>query len=385
MNYELIPHSPFPPGVKTPGYPHSPSLNRRKFLTRVAALSGLSLTGCGWRLADVRATNTTVGPRDQLSVYTWAQYTDKELLTTFSTQTGIKVLVDVYDSNDVMLAKLQAGGGGAYSVIYPSDYMVQKMADKGLLKEINHAHLVGLNNLLPRFQNPTYDPHNRYSIPFAWGTTGLIFNSEILKTPPEDWDYLWQNQEQLSKRMTLVNDVREVMGAVLRMLGYSYNSQNENEIKQAYEKLRLLKPAIAAFETDAWRNQILAGDLLLAMCYSGDGVKITQEYPKLKYVIPKSGSSLWTDTIVVPKTAPNSDGAYAWINFILQPEVAAQMTQRLSIATPNGAGFDLLPKKVQNNSSLFPPTSVLEKCQRITPLGKMEEVYERYWTELTSG
>ncbi|MFN9939509.1 MAG: extracellular solute-binding protein, partial [bacterium] len=123
------------------------------------------------------------------------------------------------------------------------------------------------------------------------------------------------NQEQLYKRMTLLNDVREVMGATLKMLGYSYNSQNATEIKAAYEKLRSLKPAIAAFDTDAWQNQILAGDLLLAMCYSADGVKISKENPKLKYVIPRSGSSLWTDTIVIPKTAPNIPGAYSWINF----------------------------------------------------------------------
>jgi len=366
------------------GSGESIKMTRRKFLTGVAVLSGLSLTGCGWRLGNVRATATTIGSRDQLDLYTWTQYTDRELLTTFTTQTGIKVLADVYDSNDVMLAKLQAGGGGAYSVIYPSDYMVKKMADKGLLREINRDRLIGLDNLLPRFQNPTYDPNNRYSMPFSWGTTGLIYNSEILKTPPEDWDYLWQNQAQLSKRMTLLSDVREVIGAVLRMLGYSYNSQNENEIKQAYDKLKVLKGAIAAFDTDAWRNQIVAGDLLLAMCYSADGVKISQEYPKFKYVIPKSGSSLWTDTIVMPKTAPNADGAYAWINFLLQPEVAAQISQRLSIATPNRAGFDLLPKKIQDNSSLFPPESLLEKCERITPLGDIEQVYERYWTELTS-
>ncbi|MFH7028580.1 MAG: PotD/PotF family extracellular solute-binding protein [Heteroscytonema crispum UTEX LB 1556] len=359
-------------------------IKRRQFLKGVATLSSLSLAGCGWRLADVRANSTIKGSRDQLDIYTWTQYTDRELLQTFTTQTGIKVLADVYDSNDVMLAKLQAGGGGTYSAIYPSDYMVKKMVELGLLTELKRDRLIGLENLFPRFQSPTYDPNNRYSIPFSWGTTGLVYNSEILKTPPEDWEYLWQNQEQLKKRMTLINDVREVMGAVLRMLGYSYNSQNENEIKQAYEKLKALKPAIAAFDTDAWRNQILAGDLILAMCYSADAVKITKENPKLKYVIPRSGSSLWTDTIVIPKTAPNLDGSYAWINFMLQPEVAAQISDRLSIATPNRAGFEQLPKKIHDNTNLFPPESLLEKCERITPLGKFEEVYERYWTELTS-
>lgn len=361
-----------------------PLIKRRQLLKGVAALSSLSLAGCGWRLAQVRANSTTSGQRDQLYIYTWTQYTDNQLLKTFSTQTGMKVLADVYDSNDVMLAKFQASGGGTYSIIYPSDYMVQKMVNKDLLTEINHDRLIGLENLFPRFYNPSYDPKNRYSIPFNWGTTGLIYNSEKIKDAPKDWEYLWQNQEKLKKRITLINDVREVMGATLRMLGYSYNSKNEAEIKEAYEKLKLLKPAIARFDTDAWQNQILAGDLLLAMCYSADAVRISQENPKLKYVIPQSGSSLWTDTIVIPKTAPNLAGAYAWINMILQPEVAAQISERLNVSTPNSAGFEQLPKRIQNNANLFPSESLLANCERITPVGQFEEVYERYWTELTS-
>ena len=358
---------------------------RRKFFQEAAAaFSGLMIAGCGWRLADMRRANSTTSERDQLNVYTWSQYTDRELLQSFSDQTSIKVAASVYDANEVMLAKLRAGGGGNYSVIYPSDYMVQKMISLGLLTQLNPERLIGLDNLFPNFQNPTYDPNNRYSIPFGWGTTGLIYNSEILSPPPEDWEYLWQNQNKLQKRMTLLNDVREVMGAVLRMLGYSYNSKNENEIKQAYEKLKSLKPAIAAFDTDAWRNQILAGDLLLAMCYSSDAVKITRENPKLKYITPKSGSSLWTDTIAIPSTSPNVDGAYAWINFMLQPQVAAQMSKRLGVATPNLEGYKQLPEELQNNTSLFPSESIIEKCERLAPVGDLEAVYEGYWTRLTS-
>ena len=358
--------------------------NRRQFLQTITAFSSLSLAGCGWRLAEVRANPTNSGQRDQLYIYTWTQYSDQKLLQTFSNQTDIKVLIDAYDSNEVMLAKLLAGGGGSYSLVYPSDYMVQKMVDKGLLREINHNRLIGLNNLFPQFQNPSYDPNNRYSIPFNWGTTGLIYNSDILKEPPRDWDYLWQNQKRLHKRMTLLNDVREVMGAVLRMLGHSYNSKDENQVKQAYEKLTELKPAIAAFDTDAWQNQILAGDLLIAMCYSADAIRIIKENPKLKYIIPRSGSSLWTDTIVIPKSAPNLDGAYAWLNFILQPHIASIISQSISVSTPNSAGFEQLPNKIQNNVNLFPPNLLLEKCERITPLGTFEEVYDRYWTKLTS-
>jgi spermidine/putrescine transport system substrate-binding protein len=260
--------------------------------------------------------------------------------------------------------------------------MVQKMAEKGLLIEIDHSRLIGLDNLFPQFHSPSYDPNNRYSIPFNWGTTGLLYNSEKLTNAPEDWEYLWQNQDQLNKRFTLLNDVREVMGATLRMLGYSYNSQNESEVKQAYQKLQILKPAIAAFDTDAWQNKILAGDLAVAMCYSADAVKICQENPKLKFVIPRSGSSLWTDTIVIPKSNPNIAGAYAWINLILQPEVAAKISERLYISTPSRAGFEQLPKAIQENTNLFPPQSLLAKCERLTPLGKFEEIYERYWTQL---
>ncbi|AFZ24806.1 spermidine/putrescine-binding periplasmic protein [Cylindrospermum stagnale PCC 7417] len=358
--------------------------NRRQFLQGITALGSLSLAGCGWRLANIRANSPSAGQRDQLYIFTWSQYTDQELLAAFSAQTGMKVLADVYDSNDVMLAKLQVGGGGTYSIIYPSDSAVQKMLDQDLLTEINRDRLVGIDNLYSRFQNPSYDPNNKYCIPFNWGTTGLIYNSEKLETAPEDWDYLWQNKEKLNKRMTLLNDVREVIGATLRMLGYSYNSQNETEIKQAYEKLKVLKPAVSAFDTDAWQNQLLAGDLLLAMCYSGDAVKMSRENPKLKFVIPRSGSTLWTDNLVIPKDAPNLAGAYAWINWILQPEVSAQFTERLNIATPNSAAFDLLPKRLQEDENLFPPESSLEKCERVTPLGKYEELYQRYWTQLTS-
>jgi spermidine/putrescine transport system substrate-binding protein len=358
--------------------------NRRGFITGIVALSGLSLTGCGWRLGNVRA-SATVGSLDQMYIYTWEQYTDKNLLKTFSAQTGIKAFADLYDSNEAMLSKIQAGGGSAYSVIYPSDYMVRKMVDLGLLTRLERDRIIGLDNLFPRFQNPVYDPNNRHSIPFSWGTTGLIYNSEKLETPPDNWDYLWENKQLLSKRMTLMNDVREVTGAVLKMLGYSYNSTNENEIKQAFDTLKVLKPDVAAFTTDAWRNQIIAGDLLLAMCYSSDAVKIIKENPKLKYVIPKSGSSLWTDTVVIPKTAPNIEAAYAWINLILRPEVASDMSQTLSLSTPNRAGFEQLPKKIQNNSSLFPSETILSKCERLAPLGQeVEALYERYWIELTS-
>lgn len=361
------------------------STSRRKFLKSSAATIAIStLSSCGWRLAEVKSNPRRTTNPNLLYIYTWAGYTDQDLLDRFYNETGIKVVADVFDSNESMLARFQAGGGGAYSIIYPSDYMVQKMAALNLLTQLDHALIVGLDDLFPQFQDPIYDPGNVYSIPMSWGTTGLIYNSKLLSTPPTDWEYLWENRDSVLKRMTLVNDVREVMGCALRKLGYSYNSTNVENIKQAYQELLQLKPAIASFTTDGWRSQILVEDLLISMCYSSDAAEIKPENEDLEYVTPNSGSSLWTDTLVIPKNAPNPDGAYQWINFMLQPNVAAQIVERLSFPTSSRAAYQILPKELKEDPTLFPPESIIKNCESLAPLGQYEEVYERYWNQLRS-
>ena len=359
---------------------------RRQFLKNSAAtISGLAVSSCGWRLADVQSAPAVKGAADQLFIYTWAGYTDEALLDRFAEKTGIRVVADVFSSNEEMLARVQAGGARAYSIIYPSDYMVVQMTELGLLSPLDHSILGGLDRLRKQFQNPVYDPGNRYSVPLSWGTTGLIYNTEQLKEAPEDWSYLWEHKQELARRMTLASDVREVMGAALRMLGYSLNSTNQEQVKQAYEKLVELKPAIASFTTDAWRPQMLTGDLKVAMCYSSDANEVISDNDKLKYVVPKSGSSLWTDTLVIPKGSPNPEAAYKWINFLLQGDVAASLVERLSFSTPSEDAFSLLTPELRENELLFPSEAVLKNCEGVAPVGKFMEVYDRYWTQLTSG
>lgn len=369
---------------------HRRTSTRRQFLKRAtsATLGSVALSGCGWTLAQVRpeakGQGSSKGSSKQLYIYTWSSYTDQDLLDRFAKETGFTATADVFDSNEAMLARIQAGSGSAYSIIYPSDYMVQKMVELGMLTQLDYSRITDIDRLDPRFVNPEYDPGNLHSIPVSWGTTGLIYNKKKLQPPPEDWSYLWTHQQQLSKRMSLLNDVREVMGATLKMLGYSYNSTNPQQVREAYEKLAELKPSLASFTSDAWREQILSGDLLIAMCYSSDANEVITENENLQYVLPKTGATLWMDTLVIPKTAPNPEGAYAWINFLLKPDVAAQIGERLSFATPNKGAFDKLPTKVKNNQYLFPPNSVLQRCESIAPIGKFSEVYDSYWTQLTS-
>lgn len=363
-------------------------LTRRQFLqVSSAALTGMALSGCGWTLAEVRPATRPRGAKDELHIYTWSSYVDDPLLENFRTQTGIRVIPAIFNSNETMLATFQAGKGVIYSVIYPSDYKVAEMIEKGFLSELDHSRLLGIENILPKFQNPAYDPGNRHSIPISWGTTGLIYNANQLDPGPEDWDYLWHNQQKLTRRITLLDDVREVLGAALKSLGYSYNTTNPDEIKQAYEKLVELKPAITNFTTDGWRERLLAGDLYLAMAYSADAVRLMRENPglPLKYVVPKSGASLWSDTMVIPKTSPNPDAAYAWINFMLQPAIAVDVTERLFFATPNQAAYDQLPAPLRDDQSLFPPDEIIDICEPIVPVDPVTtDLYDQYWTRLTS-
>jgi spermidine/putrescine transport system substrate-binding protein len=376
---------PLPTASHSPTMLHRSS-SRRRFLQLAAGFTtGTALSSCGWRLGEVRPRRGPTTNRDELYVYTWSNYSDDKLTESFTAKTGIRVIVDTFDSNETMLAALQAGKGSNYSVIYPSDYAVTKMIKLGLLQPLEQSRLVGVENLKQRFRQSIHDPGNQFSIPVSWGTTGLIYNSEKITDVPVDWDYLWVNQAKLARRITLINDVREVMGAVLRSLGYSYNASNPKEIKQAYEKLTKLKPAIASFTSDAWRDQLLAGDLWVAMGYSADAVNVVQQNPKLKYVIPASGTSIWSDTMVIPKNAPNPDAAYEWINFLLEPSVAAQVTERLFFATPNQAAYDQLPPDLHDNSALFPADSLLAKSESIAPLTPTTtELYDKYWTQLTS-
>ena len=366
--------------------------SRRRFLQgSAAALAGVGLSNCRRTVGEIEtpapaetddSTAQTAG--GVLHIYTWADYTDDELAAQFTEATGIDVKIDVYDSNETMLAKMQAGGGDNYSLIYPSDYMVTQMIEFGMLTELDQSRIQGLDKMREKWQSPSYDPDNTHSIPYSWGTTGLLYNSEVLTTAPTDWNYLWDNREQLSRQMTMLDDVRETMGAVLSSLGYSYNATDPAQLEEAYQRLLDLKPSLASFKSFGWQDELLSGDLLLSMVYSVEGIPVSLENPAFQYVIPASGSSVWTDTMVIPTSAPNADAAYEWINFNLQPKVSQETVERLFFATPNAEAMTLLSKDLLDNENLFPPEEILAKCEGIAPVGEANVLYDEYWTKVTS-
>ncbi len=363
--------------------------SRRKFLqkaTQVALGLGLTqaLSSCGWRLGNVRS-GPVKASTDELFLYTWAQYVDDDLLRDFQAKSGLRTVRELFDSNEKMIASLQAGKGDSFSLLYPSEYFIPKLVQSKLLAELDHDRIRGLDNLMPQFRKSIADDDNHYGIPFAWGTTGLIYNQEKVSGEIQDWDYLWKNKEKLLRKMSLLDDYREVMGFCLKTLGYSINETQPDRLKEAYEKLARLKPFISNFTTDGWRTKLASGDLWIAMAYSSDAIALLKENPKLRYVIPKQGGSRWSDWMVIPKSAPNPNAAYAWMNYLLIPEVAASVSQRLAVTTPNAAAIPLLPAELRTNPVSYPPPDIMARCEGMTALTpEAEKLYDKYWTQLTS-
>ncbi|NJM47218.1 MAG: spermidine/putrescine ABC transporter substrate-binding protein [Alkalinema sp. RU_4_3] len=370
--------------MKIPVSPSNPA--RRRFLLLAGAgLLGSVTSGCGWQLAKVQSAPPGKSGGD-LYVYTWESYVDPQLLTDFQKRHSIKAISDVYDGNETMVAKLQAGQAANYSILYPSEYFLKKMVDQGLLREIDETELQGIEGILPALADKGFVDGKRYSVPATWGTSGLIYNSEKIPGGLTDWIDLWKQKDKLNRRITMLNDPREVLGVGLYALGQKLGSQNDPaSIKRSYEKLLELKPAIAAFDTDAWRDRMLSGDVWVAHAYSTDAAEVVKDNPKFRYIIPQSGASLWVDTMAIPVSAPNIEAAYDWINDMLQGDVVAGLNDRLSFAPAITSAVEKLPPEVRQNPVLFPSKEDLAHCETMPPLSEAaEKTIDSYWTKLLS-
>jgi spermidine/putrescine transport system substrate-binding protein len=372
-----------------PPLPSTPPMTRRR-LIQTALWGGASLvtastlSSCRWRLANVQNQRSIVTTKlDTLHIYTWSSYIDEALLKTFKRQTGVKGISEVMASNEEMLAAFEIGKGKVFSLICPSDYMVQTMQEKGYLQELVSNRLPDMPTLLPNLASIGMVGEKRYSVPLTWGTTGFLYNTKKITGPIDDWDYLWKYREQLTRRITLLDDSREVFGMVLHSLGYSQNTSNLNQLQQAYEKLQQLKSALASFTTDAWRDPLIAGDLWISMCYSTDATDLVKDNPHLRYVIPTSGTNLWVDTMVIPVTAPNPEAAYDWVNYVTDATHAAALSQQLGYVPVTQAAIDLLPAAVRSDPVKFPAPEVMARCDTLKPMPTdAAEALERYWMQM---
>ncbi len=303
-----------------------------------------------------------------LNIYNWGDYIDPELLKKFEEESGYKVNYDTFDSNEAMFTKIRQGGT-AYDISIPSEYMIQKMIDEKLVLPLDHAKIKGLENIDARFLNLSFDPENSYSIPYFWGTLGIAYNDKFISADKmTSWDDLWR--PELKDNIMLIDGAREIIGLGLNSLGYSLNSKNMEELDDAVTKLRKMTPNVKAIVADEIKMYMANEESAVAVTFSGEAADMMAENEHIHYVIPKEGSNLWFDNIVIPKTAKNVDGAYEFINFMLRPENAAQNAEYIGYSTPNKKALDILPKEITEDEQFYPTDELMSHLEVYEDLGK---------------
>ncbi|WP_337104277.1 ABC transporter substrate-binding protein [Paenibacillus sp. YIM B09110] len=303
-----------------------------------------------------------------LTIYNWGDYIDPELLDRFEEETGIKVIYQTFDSNEAMMTKIEQGGT-TFDVSIPSEYAISKMKEEDLLIPLDHSKIPNLKHIDENFLNLSFDPDNAYSIPYFWGTVGIVYNPELVDGIAfTSWDDLWD--ERLRNQILLLDGAREVIGMGLNSLHYSLNDTDEAHLQEAKAKLGTLTPNVKAIVGDEIKMLLAGEEAAVGLVWSGDASEIMGENEKLDYVVPQEGSNLWFDNMVIPKTASNIDGAHQFINFMLDPEVAAQNTEYVGYSTPNKDALALLPEDISGDERFYPSEELTSKLEVYDNLGK---------------
>ncbi|CAA6804946.1 MAG: ABC transporter, periplasmic spermidine putrescine-binding protein PotD (TC 3.A.1.11.1) [uncultured Thiotrichaceae bacterium] len=322
--------------------------------------------------------------QEKVIVYNWSDYIPQQVLDSFTKETGIKVEYSTYDNNETMYMRLKLLRGRGYDVIVPSTNLVQRMARDGLLQQLDFELLDNFKNLDKNLLNKSYDPDNKFSIPYLWGTTGIAANTEVIDTEQiAGWSDLWH--KRWANKLILLDDKRDVFHIALKAEGYSTNTSDADEIRLAYEKLSRLLPNIKKFSAAPLED--LAKDSAgIGMSWNGDVFAAREDIPKLKYIYPKEGVGLWVDSFVIPNRAINVDNAHAFINYMMRPEIAALCTEEMGYATPNLQGLMLLDESVRNDPVIYPSPELLKNTEFQQDVSDQAlRLYEYYWDKIKAG
>ncbi len=351
----------------------------------VAVLSAALLNGCG-KSAD------KTGGAGEVYVYNWGEYIDESVIEQFEEETGIKVVYDMFETNEEMYPVIEAGGV-KYDAVCPSDYMIQKMIENNMLAEINFDNVPNIKEIDEPFMEMTksFDPENKYSAPYCWGTVGILYNTSMVapEDVPTSWLDLWD--EKFDDNILMQDSVRDAFMIALKPLGYSMNTTSREELAEARDLLIEQKPLVQAYVIDQVRDKMIGGEAALGVIYSGEMLYIQQEVADLgldytlEYVIPEEGTCLWLDSWVIPANAPNKENAEKWINFLLRPDIAKKNFDYITYATPNKGAFDMLEPEIQNNKAIFPDVSTFKDFEVFKYLGDdVDSIYNDFWKEVKS-
>ncbi len=348
----------------------------KKFFAVILCFTMIALTLCGCNGG---------ASKNQVVVYNWGEYIDPDVLTMFEEETGIEVVYDEYETNEIMYPKVESGAS-VYDVICPSDYMIQKMIDNDLLQEINYDNVPNSSNIDDQYwtESQQFDPENKYSVPYCWGTVGILYNKTMVSEPITSWSVLWD--EQYKDNILMQDSVRDAFMIALVMSGHSINSTDEAELEEAKELLIQQKPLTQAYVIDQVRDKMIGGEAAIGVIYSGEAIFTQRENPDLEYVIPEEGSNVWIDSWVIPKNAKNKENAEKFIDYMCRADIALKNFDYITYSTPNSAARELIEDEdIKNSEIAFPDLSQHENMHTYTYLGEeMDAYYNQLWKEVKS-
>lgn len=322
---------------------------------------------------------------EKLVVYNWGEYIDPEVLTMFEEETGIDIVYEEFETNEILYPKISSGAI-AYDVICPSDYMIQRMIENDLLSEINFDNIPNLKNIGKQYleQSRQFDPENKYSVPYCWGTVGILYNKMMVDEPVDSWSILWD--PKYKDNILMQDSVRDAFGVTLKYLGYSLNSIDLDELTEAKNLLIEQKPLVQAYVIDQVRDKMIGNEAALGVIYSGEAIYTQKENPNLEYVIPKEGSNIWIDSWVIPKNAEHKENAEKFINFLCRPDIALMNFEYIMYSTPNEAARELIEdESIRNSEIAFPDLSKYDNLETFQYLGtEADQVYGDLWNKVKS-
>jgi spermidine/putrescine transport system substrate-binding protein len=368
-------------------------VSRREFVQRAMALGlslgsiGALLTACqpkdkgvaqgGGDSTKAGAAMAELGPIEkELNIYNWSDYIAEDTVPNFEKEFGVKVTYDTYESNEEMVAKLQAGASG-YDIVVPSGYIVPVLLATDLATPLSKQYLTNWKNIAPIFVNPVFDPDNAHSVPWQWGTTGFAYRKDKIKTPPESWAVFLD--KQYKGKMTQMDDERDVIGSWLRYRGHSLNSTNPQELAAAKTDAVAAKKNLKAYISAPVKGQLISGDVWIAQLWNGDTAQAKVEQPNLEYVLPKEGCTIWADNLMIPRSAPHKRAAHEFMNYILRPEVGAGVSNTTGYGTPNAEALKLMKHPVP-----YPTPDEFARLEYQKDLGKDTALWDQIWTEIKS-
>lgn len=322
---------------------------------------------------------SSMAATETITVYNWGDYIDPDVLDQFEAETGIRVIYETFETNEDMYTKLSKAKA-SYDVICPSDYMVERMIREKLVQPINWENIPNAVQIQDRFRNLSYDPDNAYSMPYTWGTMGILYNKTMVSEKPTSWKVLWD--EQYADSILMLNSSRDTIAITLKALGYPLNSTDEAQLEEAKDALIEQSPMVLAYVVDEVKDKMIAGEAAIALVWSGDATYCMSENEDLDYVIPEEGSNIFFDAFCIPANAKNVSGAEKFLDYLCDPEIAKQNFEYVGYAIPNQGAIDLLGEEYLSSPVSNPPQELLDKCEIFEYLGESTRVYDSLWTEI---